>query len=31
MPLILVDTNYWSGMVDWIKNRLLAGKSPKKT
>ena len=31
MPLILVDTNYWSGMVDWIKNRLLAeGKISKE-
>ncbi len=31
MPLILVGTDYWSGLVDWIKNRLLAeGKISKE-
>ena len=25
-PLILVDSEYWTGLVDWIKNKLLGEK-----
>jgi len=29
-PVILVDSNYWNGLIDWIKNRLLSEKKISK-
>ena len=29
-PVILVDSDYWSGLMDWLKNRLLAEKKISK-
>ncbi|MCP4345732.1 MAG: hypothetical protein GY795_09425 [Desulfobacterales bacterium] len=26
-PLILVDSDYWSGLIDWIKARLIGEKN----
>ncbi len=26
LPVILVGSDYWSGLIDWIKSRLLAEK-----
>jgi hypothetical protein len=26
LPVILVGSDYWSGLIDWIKNQLLAQK-----
>lgn len=29
-PIILMNTNYWGGLIDWIKNRLLAEEKISK-
>ena len=29
-PVILVDSNYWNGLIDWMKNRMLAEKKIAK-
>ena len=29
-PVILVDSNYWNGLVDWMKNKMLAEKKIAK-